>query len=198
MVRGVPRMCTSTTGTSPLGRQRPHARVRQRGHVVDQVRARVERALGDGRLLRVDRDGDIGYRAQARNDRQHALALVVRGHGIRSRPGGFAADVDDGRATGGHRLCLPVRLPGGSMPACRKERIGRAIDHAHHRLAAEIQNAGALLRPVAATPEYLHGTGPDRRPRPTPHRQVQPDGDGRAPDVGSSPHSRPDSRRTGC
>ena len=92
-----------------------------RGHapdVVDEVGARVERRLGDGRLRRVDADRHVRQRVAERGDDRHDAAhLLARVDGVVTRPRRLAADVEDVGAGRGHRSCPLDRAarPGPSL-----------------------------------------------------------------------------------
>ena len=65
----------------------------QRGDVVHEHGPELERAAGDLRLRRVDRDGQLaGDRLEHGND---AAQLLVERHALRPGPGGLAADVHE-------------------------------------------------------------------------------------------------------
>ena len=81
-------------------------------HVVEQVRAGGEGGLGDGRLGRVDADGDAGQgRGHGRDDRHDPGDLLGRVDGRVAGSRRFAADVEQVGALGDH-------LAGASPPRC--------------------------------------------------------------------------------
>ena len=88
-------MTTSAAPVRAAARARPTSR--RPGHVVEHVRARVERRLGDQRLPRVDRDDDA-LGDQPRHQRDDAVALDLRRRHARVRDARLAADVDQVRA----------------------------------------------------------------------------------------------------
>ena len=72
----------------------------ERGDVVHELRAELERAAGDLRLRGVDRDRELArHRLE---HRQHPAKLLVRVDALGAGPGGLAADVDERRAVGDH------------------------------------------------------------------------------------------------
>jgi len=143
--------------------------------VVDHVRSRDQRSLGDCRLRRVDADRDVRQdRAERLDHGEHAPALLVEIDRAVPRPGRFAADIEDVRPGGDHlgadpHGCLDRALPGEQ--AVTRERIGRDVEDAHHERAL----APAERRPPDA-----------RRPR----RRRRRRGCGRHASAGSIGHGR--------
>ena len=99
-------------------------------HVVDELDAELERTTGNRRLGRVDRDRG------ARQVEQHLLdplELLVGAHAHRAGPRRLAADVDDRGAAVEHAPGCGHRRLDPEVHSTVRERVGRDVDHAHHR-----------------------------------------------------------------
>ena len=85
-----------------MGDDPAHRRVAvQRRHVVDDGRSVVERGLCNRRLGRVDGNQAVRCAGQQAVDHgQDPPPLLSLADGVRARPGGLAADVEDRRAVG--------------------------------------------------------------------------------------------------
>ena len=105
--------------------------VRQRGDVVDDCRARIDRAAGDAGFVRVDRDGNGNAAAKAGDDGQHASQLLVLRKRFGARPRGLAANVEEIGAVGDHAFAVSNRALGVEAHAAIGERIRRDVDHSH-------------------------------------------------------------------
>jgi hypothetical protein len=136
-----------------LGDERRHLRVAaQRGDVVDERRARVDRRRRDRGLRRVDRQPRAGA-GQALEHRQHAAQLLGLAHGLGAGPGRLAADVEDRGALRDERVAVGDR--GGRVQplAAVGERVGRDVDDAHHdRLGNGDGHRTATLARLRAPP----------------------------------------------
>ena len=133
-------------------RQRQHGRIaRQRGHVVDDLRAGMDRMAGHQRLRGVDRNGQAGLLAQCADHGHDAAKLLLHVDRLGIRPGALAADIEDVGALGGQPQAV---LHGGvgveTVPAVGKT-VRRDVDDAHQqRQLAHGERAGAELPVVGA------------------------------------------------
>ncbi len=101
----------------------------QRGDVVDELDAELDRAARHRRLRRVDRDGRAGEVGEHRLD---ALELLGRRDAGGARTGRLAADVDDRRAGLEHPPGGRHRGVGPQVDTAVRERVRRDVQHAHH------------------------------------------------------------------
>ena len=115
-------------------RVRDHARqlgvAAERGDVVDELRAELERAPRDRRLRGVDRDREPREGLEHRLD---ARELLLRAHRFRAGARRLAADVHERRALLGSRRPCDDGVGGRREAAAVGETVGRDVQHAHHR-----------------------------------------------------------------
>ena len=78
IVRGSPRMCIRHTAASEAATARSTVRIRQRAHVVDQMRTRIERGSRDRGLARIHRDDGSRSPRDAPRSGSHAAVLRLR------------------------------------------------------------------------------------------------------------------------
>ncbi len=120
--------------------------VRESGHIVDDMRARRQCGLHDGRLARVGRDDDAALR-EALDDGHDAGDLVAFPDRLRAGPRGLAADIDDGDAGDLHgeaRIGRLVRI--ADQLATVREAVRRHVEDAHDLWAIEAQHPFAQLQ----------------------------------------------------
>ncbi len=144
----------------------------QRGDVVDDLRAGVERRLGHRALGGVDRDGRgrLAFPSQPLHHGQHPVQLLRSIHRLRARTGGLAADVEDVRALAGQLAPVRDRPLGVQELAPVREGVGGDVDDPHqprHRGAGYVT---ATCRPSSP---------PSRRPR-CRRTRCRPGGTGRS------------------
>ena len=142
----------------------------QRGDVVDELDAELERPPGDAGLRGVDRERLALEMLEHRHD---APELLLERHGCRPRPRRLAADVDDCRPGVEH----PVRLGDrGVAPqdAVAAEGVRRDVDDAHHRRARETfcyrkarARHGAILKAAGLRARCANCSERSRPPGPT-------------------------------
>jgi hypothetical protein len=133
------------------------ARRSQRGDVVDDVGAEVERGAHDLDLGRVDRDraAEADRRLRAPGERAPAL---LDAHRQRAGPARLAADVEDVGAFGEHLLAAGDRLRRRQARAAFGERVGRDVDDAHHARPREVDREAA--RPPDRAAHEKRGRSP--------------------------------------
>ena len=138
IVLGMPRMCMRQTGTpapATTSAMRGSTRIADTSFTNDAPAAIA--ASATTAFVRVDRDRHVGRLAQAADHREHARQLDVGRDGIRPRAGRLAADVEQVGAVGDERDAARDRGPGIQVLAAVRERVGRHVDHAHHRRGRE-------------------------------------------------------------
>ena len=155
MVLGMPLHVHEADRAAGLGDHVGHlVVVAQRAHVVDDGRAGGERAAGDLRLHRVDRDGDADAAGERLDHRQHAAQLLVQGDQLGARPRGLAADVDDRRALTHQREGLLERGVGGEeLPPSENESgvtLTTPMMAGNCRSSAKVGAAGSMAGSVSA------------------------------------------------
>ena len=131
-------------------------------HIVDDRSTCIEGSARHLRLARVDADGQWERARQSLDHRQHATALLTRGHGRGIRPRALAAHIDDVGAVLRHLGGDAARGPDVAGEPVPGERVRRDIEDAHD------QRAAAELEAMAARDEW-------RRRRPAGDQRV-PDG----------------------
>ena len=114
-----------------LGYDRGHFQVASEcGHVVDQLRAQLERPARDLRLGGVDGDGDS---VQPFEDWHDAPQLLVELDRLRAGSGRLTADVHDRRPLGDEPPGVLGCLVGRREPAPVREAVRRHVHDAQHR-----------------------------------------------------------------
>jgi hypothetical protein len=105
----------------------------ERGDIVHELGAELERATGDLGLGGVDRDGYLAL--ERLEDGHDSPQLLVECHALGAGPCRLAPDVDDRGAFVQH----PSRSRDGvhrlEVDSSVRERVGRDVDDAHHRRA---------------------------------------------------------------
>ncbi len=108
----------------------------KRRHIVDDFRPQFDGGLRDGGFRGVDRNWYRNLSAYRFDDRQHAVEFFLLAHRLRTRPGAFAADIDQIGAVGDQ---LGRMLNGGGRiekVAAVGEAIRRHVDDAHQQRPA--------------------------------------------------------------
>ena len=129
----------------------------QRGDVVDDVDAEIQRDAHDLDLGRVDRDrnSEADRRCEHRPD---AGELFLDAHWQRTRTARLAADVEDVGALGEHLLAAGDRLRRRQSRAAFGERVWRDVDDAHHARPREVDREPA--RPPDRAAHEKRGRSP--------------------------------------
>jgi hypothetical protein len=131
-----------------------HRRVGAARYVVHHGRAGLERSARDLRVTGVDADREIrpGV-AEPLDHRDHPADLLLERHGVRSRSGRLAADIDQVGALIGEASGVGDRILGVDEQAAVAEGVGGHVDDPHHEGAA-----AELERVVTAPPPTcVHG-----------------------------------------
>ncbi len=115
----------------------------QRRDVVDQHRASVERGGHHRGLARVDRDGNA---VQPGEDRRDTGEFVFDRDFIGTRPGRFAAEVDDARPRRHHRARRRDRVGTAGPQRAVAEAVGGDVDDAHDVRPVESQAGDGRAR----------------------------------------------------
>ncbi len=109
-----------------------HARIAlQSPDVVDDRGAEPRRLARHCGFAGVDGDGCVETFSQGPEHRRYPAKLLFRGNGSVAGPGRFAADVDDRRALGNHRVSARDGGLGVEMPSAVGKRIRRHVENAH-------------------------------------------------------------------
>ncbi len=127
--------------------------------VVADDRAHPVRRLRDRGPPRVDRDRHVEARAQRLDGRHDALELLGLGDLV-AGPRLHSADVEQIGAVDDELLGLPQEVVEAVVAALVEERVGRAVQDAHHE-----RPGGDVVAGVSEL--HLHGGEPSRRHRST-------------------------------
>ena len=170
-------MCITHTPARVVDRNIDHPRIAlESADVVDDLRTRVDRRLGDTGLARVDRNRHVDLRDQPPDHRHHSGQLIFVGNRRRAGPRAFAADVEQigplrdqrrawATAASASRNCPPSeKLSGVTLTIPIKQRPPRQRDASASAIAT-------LLPAGIAGSCAMHSSVPwHRRPGKSPRR----------------------------
>ncbi len=113
--------------------------VAKRANIIDHRSPGSYGSPHDARLAGVDRDGYIDCLGDCLDNRENPVELFLLGYIGRTRPGRFAADIDDGSAFLRHCFCLAQRGVTAGEAATIRERVGCDVENPHHRGDVELK-----------------------------------------------------------
>ena len=123
------------------GRGFDRTRLAQRAHVVDEAGTGRDRGTHHFRLGGVDGDRHRHGAGNRFDDRDHPVELFLHTNRLRTRTGGFAADIDDVRALLDHRECVGHGRVARQKNTPVREGVGGDVQDPHDGGAREIERA---------------------------------------------------------